>query len=191
MWTGYNAPKDIPEAMEDDYAVDAAALLHQFQRVLRITHTLGSPAHHTVIGHSYGTDVVGHTAATIGLDADDVIFVASPGAMVDHASMLKLTGHSDPTGRVWATVAPNDVILLALDATFVVDGRLPLPDVIPPQLVHGPNPAHPSFGAKLFYSEPEAGGIMKAHSAYWDDGKPSLRSMSLIISGRGVEVNLL
>ena len=61
----------------------------------------------------------------------------------------------------------------------------------PPQLVHGPNPGNPIFGAKRFYSAPEPGGVMKAHSAYWDDDKPSRDSMIQIINGQGNQVNLL
>ena len=73
------------------------AALDRFQDGLRGTHEDG-PAHQTVVGHSYGSLVVGYTAREPGLAADDVVFVASPGVGVDRAAGLGM-----PAGHVWAT----------------------------------------------------------------------------------------
>ncbi|MGQ0839283.1 alpha/beta hydrolase [Actinokineospora sp.] len=98
-WIGYDAPQDIVEAADGAYARDARQDLARFQEGLRATHS-GPPSHNTVIGHSYGSTVIGHTARDLHINADDVVFVGSPGVGVDNAGQLNL-----PPERVHATVA--------------------------------------------------------------------------------------
>ncbi len=64
--------------------------LNTFENGLRASH-VGPPSIDTVIGHSYGSTVVG-AAASGGhhLDADNVIAVGSPGMLVDRAGRLNL-----------------------------------------------------------------------------------------------------
>ncbi|MFD8492808.1 alpha/beta hydrolase [Amycolatopsis sp. NPDC059657] len=50
----------------------------------------GDPSHNTTVGHSYGTTVIGHAARDEHLAVDDIVFVASPGVGVNHASELGL-----------------------------------------------------------------------------------------------------
>ncbi|MGH9210360.1 MAG: alpha/beta hydrolase [Acidimicrobiales bacterium] len=86
-WIGYDAPQQVsrighpgsPSAMSPSYAANAAAALRSFQAGLDISHTGGGDFNKTVLGHSYGTTVVGHAARGGGFSADNLVFVASPG----------------------------------------------------------------------------------------------------------------
>ena len=177
-WFGYDAPPSLPDAVSDSYAQHAAGALDTFQLGLRATHP-GSPSHNTVVGHSYGTTVIG-AAATHGrtLNADDVILVASPGAETDHATGLHLGGVPDGQQghHVYATYAQYDPVQLS-------------------NPVHGVNPTEPAFGGTTFTSAPdgpgpwyELGWNPGAHSDYWNSNTPSLTNMGLIIAGHGSEV---
>ncbi len=128
-----------------------------------------------MIGHSYGSTVVGHAASGHDLPVDDVIFVGSPGVGVDHASELNL----EP-GQVWSSHAENDVIRRGM--------------------VHGRNPSDPDFGGQTFTSDPGTPmvtlnpgpwndplegdnlqvSITEAHSEYWDYRSTSLDNMVAI-----------
>jgi pimeloyl-ACP methyl ester carboxylesterase len=173
-WVGYDAPRDIfPDAAEDKWADGAKQNLNRFQDGLRASHE-GAPAHTTVIGHSYGTTVVGHAARDGNLNADDVVFVASPGVGVTHADQLHLNGvPSDQVGQhVHATVAQHDPIQLVAG-------------------IHGPSPTGLSFGGTTFESNPgeagpwyELGWNGAVHSRYWDDGNKALVNMGRIIAGK-------
>lgn len=174
-WYGYDAPQDFGAAAGPASAAGAAVPLDEFQTGLRATHEGATPSHNTVLGHSYGTVVVGE-AASEGhtLDADDVVFVASPGVGgPDHPSELSLTGvdPSDNADRVWATTGQYDPIKLT-------------------EGVHGPSPNSPNFGGHRFSSDSERGDWYKlgwnpsAHSSYWDDDNVALENMGKIIVDR-------
>jgi hypothetical protein len=137
-----------------------------------------------VLGHSYGSLVVGKAAAGAGLAADGVVFVGSPGVGVDAARDLRV-----PSGEVWSTTSRADVIqhaaaapgLLARDlAVAGVPGIGPLLAFGRPEheLWFGHNPSDPGFGARVFASAPLAG-----HVGYWDPGTPSLDTMAAITLG--------
>ncbi|WP_239154134.1 alpha/beta hydrolase [Amycolatopsis sp. FDAARGOS 1241] len=81
-WVGYDAPGELWDAASESYADNGKAGLSRFEDGLRASHG-GSQSHNTMLGHSYGTTVVGHAARDGGLNADDLVFVASPGAGVD------------------------------------------------------------------------------------------------------------
>ncbi|KAA2250121.1 alpha/beta hydrolase [Solihabitans fulvus] len=173
-WVGYDAPQSIvPQAAEDRFADGAKQDLERFQDGLRATHE-GAPSHNTVIGHSYGTTVVGITARDEGLNADDVVFVASPGVGVENARGLHLVGVSpDQVGQhVHATVAQHDPIRVAAGS-------------------HGPAPTGDDFGGTTFASNPGAAGPWyelgwnpSVHSQYWDPGNRALDNMGNIIAGK-------
>jgi hypothetical protein len=175
-WVGYAAPQDLAEAADASYAENAEHDLDQFQNGLRATHE-GVPSHNTVIGHSYGSTVIGHTAASDGLDADDVVFVGSPGVGVDNAADLNIS-----PDHVHATVAEHDIIRASnMDADFI-------PGI--EEDVHGPDPTRGDFGGRVFESDPGtegpgyAGGLSsEAHSQYWEDNNKALLNMGLIIAG--------
>lgn len=169
LWLGYDAP-DNPalNAPWPNYAEAGAPELRGFQAGLRETHD-GPASHNVVLGHSYGSTVVGHAAAD-GLRADELVFVGSPGVGVDSARELRLDGGVDAGAHVWASTAEHDVIRIAgLDDT----------------MVHGENPAGAGFGGRRFSS---ADGTwydpVSTHSQYWDQGNPARRNIAFIVTGQ-------
>jgi Alpha/beta hydrolase len=183
MWLDYDAPDFVDEAASTGRARAGAAALRHFQDGLRATHDGG--AHLTVLGHSYGSLVVGRASAEPGLAADDVVFVGSPGVGVDRAADL----HT-PAGHVWSTTSRSDVIQYTAVAPagvlgdLVTAGRIP---VIGPavafatpedDLWFGRNPSDPSFGAEVFRSQADAG-----HVGYWNPGRPALDAITRIALG--------
>ncbi|MFE9688471.1 alpha/beta hydrolase [Micromonospora sp. NPDC005806] len=181
LWLDYDAPDFLPEASRARQAEEAGPALHRFQEGLRASHE-GPPARQTVLGHSYGSLVVGTAARDHGLSADALVFVGSPGVGVDRATELRL-----PPGQVWAATAPDDVIRLArppaeLAGRAVLAGTPlgPLAAVLPDdhELWFGRDPADPSFGGRRFPSG------RRGHTGYWDPGNPALDGMARIVLGR-------
>jgi pimeloyl-ACP methyl ester carboxylesterase len=176
-WIGYEAPQNIvPDAASESYAEGAKKDLDRFQDGLRATHE-GAPSHNMVIGHSYGSTVIGHTANTEGINADALVFVGSPGVGVDNITELNF-----PADRVYATVAEHDAIHLS--NTLQVDQYGHVYD-----LVHNFDPTSAHFGAQVFASDPGTPGNVpgdysgEAHSQYWEPNSSSLLNMGEIIAG--------
>ncbi len=175
-WLGYDAPDEILDAGNTDHADGGKGALAAFQDGIRETHE-GDPSHNTVMGHSYGTTVVGHAARDSGLNADDLMFVASPGVGVDNVAELHLDGVPDSqTGsHVHSTVAENDMIHAA---NFEIEGY---------DIALGPDPATAKFGGQVFASDPGTEGFaglsLEAHSEYWNPNSKSLDNMGRIIAG--------
>ncbi|NLU77027.1 hypothetical protein HCA58_01180 [Micromonospora sp. HNM0581] len=182
LWLDYDAPDFLHEAAWDGQARAAGESLHRFQEGLRATHE-GPPARQTVLGHSYGSLVVGTTARDHGLAADALVFVGSPGVGVAHAADLGL-----PPGQVWASSAPDDVIRLtrppdelalraALGASPVgaIAGWLAGPS---DELWFGRDPAGPGFGGRTFPSG------RYGHTGYWHPDNPALDGMARVVLGR-------
>jgi hypothetical protein len=182
-WLDYDAPDFVDEAASTGRARAGAAALRHFQDGLRATHD--GTARLTVLGHSYGSLVVGRAAADAGLAADGVVFVGSPGVGVDTAADLHV-----PAGHVWSTTSRSDIIQYApaaptsLLGDLVTAGSVP---VIGPAIAFGTpeddlwfgcNPSDPSFGARVFPSQPDAG-----HSGYWEPGRPALDAITAIVLG--------
>lgn len=169
-WVGYDAPQNIvPEAGFESFADGAKKDLDRFQDGLRATHE-GAPSHNIVLGHSYGSTVIGHAARDEGLNVDDVVFVGSPGVGVANAGQLNV-----PTGHVYATVAEHDMIQVANTGNPLFDP-------------HGPDPASGGFGAHVFASDPGTAGpggtySGAAHSQYWEKNNDALKNMGRIIAG--------
>ncbi|WP_344750990.1 alpha/beta hydrolase, partial [Micromonospora olivasterospora] len=180
LWLDYDAPDFLHEAALPRQAGDAGPALHRFQEGLRATHD-GPPARQTVLGHSYGSVVVGTAARDHGLAADALVFVGSPGVGVDGAAGLRLPG-----GEVWASTAPDDVIRLARPpdalARRILVGASPLAAVLVGGEEHalwfGRDPTDPGFGARTFPSG------RYGHTGYWDPGNPALDGMARIVLGR-------
>jgi len=185
MWLDYDAPDFIDEAAGAGRAEAGAVQLRRFQQGLRATHD-GGPAHQTVLGHSYGSLVVGTAARTPGLAADSVVFVGSPGVGVDSASQLHV-----PRGQVWSTTSRSDVIQYAAVSPRSLIEDLAVSAAVPAigpwyafgrpedDLWFGRNPSDPAFGAHLFASQWNAG-----HLGYWDVGRPALDGITSITLGR-------
>ncbi|SDT71074.1 alpha/beta hydrolase [Actinoplanes derwentensis] len=174
MWLDYDAPDFLHEAASPRQAREGAVELRRFQEGLRATHE-GEPARQTVLGHSYGSLLVGSAAAGGRLEADSVVFVGSPGVGVDSATLLGV-----PADHVWSTTSRTDVIQLAKEPRDLLPGAR-LPDLSPgPErdLWFGRNPSHPSFGGRVFASQADAG-----HLGYWDEDRPALDAMARITLG--------
>lgn len=180
LWLDYDAPGFVHEAAGRDRALAGAPALRQFQEGLRATHD-GEAARLTVLGHSYGSLVVGSAAQSPGLAADAVVLVGSPGAGVEHATDLAVPS-------VYAMSSLTDAVQYATPAPVGLLKDLALNEVAGPllafglpedELWHGHNPADPDFGARVVPSQPDAG-----HSGYWDPGRPALDGLASVTLGR-------
>jgi pimeloyl-ACP methyl ester carboxylesterase len=125
----------------------------------------GDPPHLTVVGHSYGSTVVGAAASAQPLEADELVLLGSPGAMVEHVDEL-----ARPLGHVFVGEAPLD----------------PVADLG----VFGADPGDARFGATRIRANPGpdvswrdrlSGGD---HSHYFDAGSESLRNIARVVVGR-------
>jgi Alpha/beta hydrolase len=188
-WLGYDAPQlglsqgihnlDVTSTSD---AIAGASALTRFQNGLAVTHASGVPGHTVVLGHSYGSLVVGEAAAHDGMHPNDLIFVGSPGVGVNHASQLGVS-----PAHVWAGANAND----------------PVPDLPPANPAHwidnysshfGNDPTSPQFGGKDFAANYDPGKpsgfdpayyvTLKAHSGYWDPDSASLLNMAHIVDGQ-------
>ncbi|MFD8497402.1 alpha/beta hydrolase [Amycolatopsis sp. NPDC059657] len=161
-WMGYDAPNEIPNAIFQDYANNGKHALVDFQNGLSESHKDG-PAHSTVVGHSYGTTVVGLAMRDEGMAPGNVINVGSPGMGVHHASQLHYPGD-----QIYSIAADNDLV--------------------PDTQAQGNDPTDPSFGGRVINADPGPGGWMfgyssDAHSQYWDPRNPALAGMGEVIAG--------
>ncbi|MFB9850619.1 alpha/beta hydrolase [Micromonospora andamanensis] len=182
LWLDYDAPDFLHEAAGDGQARAAGEALHRFQEGLRATHD-GPPGRQTVLGHSYGSLVVGTAARDHGLAADALVFVGSPGVGVAHAADLGL-----PPGQVWASTAPDDVIRLARPpeelARRAALGASPIGTIAGwlagpgDELWFGRDPAEPGFGGRTFPSG------RYGHTGYWHPDNPALDGMARVVLGR-------
>jgi hypothetical protein len=171
-WLGYDRPMSVvTQAPWPSYAEHGAGALDTFEDGMRASH-VGARSVDTVIGHSYGTTLVGAAASgTHHLDADNIIAVASPGMLVDHASEL----HINAGGTVYAMTDPHDPIGPANLVT---------------QFTLGPNPVTTDFGAHDLLADTHLGTgpdgqfpSLEAHSGYWDDNTPALKNLGAVIAG--------
>ncbi|KUF16015.1 alpha/beta hydrolase [Streptomyces silvensis] len=165
-WLGYDAPDSVvKDAPFEHYAYDGAPAFNRFLDGLETSHTGDAAAHRTVIGHSYGTTLVGAAAETGRLNADDVIFAGSPGVKVSDAEEMDV-----PKGHVWNEHAEGDVV---------------------PELGrwgHGGDlgviPSDDTFGANQLITD------TTGHSGYWDEGSTSLLNQGLVVAGKGDEAEV-
>jgi hypothetical protein len=155
MWLGYDTPdltvpRLVTQGARSRKANEGADALDGDIDFLR---RVNAAAHLTVIGHSYGTVVVGH-ALQQGLDVDDAVVLGSPGMDVRDRKDLK-----SPTVKLWAT-------------------RHRRKDYIPLLPVHGEDPAAPGFHAERFRSDG-----LKNHSDYFRADSKALKNIALIATG--------
>ncbi|WP_052851973.1 alpha/beta hydrolase [Streptomyces avicenniae] len=155
-WVGYDTPETISVSPGlRDRAEAGAGDLRDFTAGLRAA-SERPDGHLTVVGHSYGSTLVGVAdSGGRGLQADDIVVVGSPGMGVDRAEDLRV----DPD-HVWVGVAPGDFVAEQLSG-----------------LTLGTAPQDSDFGARRMPVEP--GG----HSDYWRPGSQSLENIGRIIAG--------
>ncbi|MEU3857919.1 alpha/beta hydrolase [Streptomyces sp. NPDC028722] len=165
-WLGYDAPDDVvKDAPFEHYAYDGAPAFNKFLDGLEASHTGDAPAHRTVIGHSYGTTLIGAAAEKGTLNADDIVFAGSPGVKVSGADELDV-----PKGHVWNEEGGSD----------------PVPDI--GRYGHGGDgfviPSDPDFGANQMATDTHG------HGGYWTPGSKSLLNQALVVVGRGDDAEL-
>ncbi|MCR8573594.1 alpha/beta hydrolase family protein [Streptomyces sp. Isolate_219] len=177
-WLDYDAPDIIPEATSDRYAEQGAPILHHFLEGNRTAHQYasGETGHTTVIGHSYGSTLIGDTAKTAGwnetpVPADDVLVAGSPGMQADHAADLGI----DPK-HMWAMGGGSDDFIVRHGGYLSGLGD---------NLVI---PTDPEFGGNIMTSD--AGG----HGAFWDteggQASLSLKNQARVVVARYGDVTL-
>lgn len=184
-WLGYDTP-DSADATLRGAARSGAPALVQFLE--GIDPDAGKQV--TLIAHSYGSVVAG-VAAAGGIEADNLVFVGSPGTTLDHADDAVLR----PNGRVWAALAKNDPIEFGVAPQELLPFWLPFPitqawstlnlvNHSAAELWHGTNPTSDDFGAIQITTDGSSG-----HSGYFEAG--SLTNLARIVQGRDAEVELV
>jgi pimeloyl-ACP methyl ester carboxylesterase len=165
-WLGYDPPDSVVAAINEDPARDGATSLASFVASL-------PPAHITVVGHSYGSLVVGLAVGEKGMVADEVVFIGSPGVGADTVSDL----HLPPSSTVWTGLTPLDPIRLARAECLTEPGEC----LSSPEVVFGIDPHSSAFGARTF----DAGDapFWNAHSAYYTPGTNALDNIARIVTG--------
>lgn len=210
-WLGYRTPdlsvRGLLEGAASGRATVGATALVTDLEVLR---RMAPHSHITIVGHSYGSVVVGETlkSRTLGgrvreLNIGDVAVVGSPGMNVSTRAQLghreidvwaaKVRGidpgHLSVTLKVrWRAFVPPRVPL-PLPLPFAgppvsvsVDFGPPMPrDIVPFAPVHGRDPAARGFGAKPF----SAAGA-KDHGSYFVPGTVSLANLARIATDEEV-----
>ncbi len=199
-WLGYDAPQldlklspsslstlSLAEDAQTAFTADATAAapkLADFAAGLAAAHDPSFAAHTVMLGHSYGSLVVGEAAVRApGKLADDLAFVGSPGVGVNKAADLGV-----PASHVFAGAAAND----------------PVPDLPPADPADwlngssyshfGINPASPQFGGQDIYVDP--GRMVTpldpigAHSQYWDRNSASLKNLARIVDAQYGQIQL-
>ncbi|MCA0395379.1 MAG: alpha/beta hydrolase family protein [Proteobacteria bacterium] len=181
VWLGYDAPDHIPAAVLSGYATDGAPALRDFTFGLREAHQ-GPEARVTVIGHSYGSTVVGTADAMAGegLAVNDIIAMGSPGMgyeaderrpgwgpfRIDSPLVDDISDMHIGADHFWAGAASNDPVSYTE--------------------VHGNSPVDWSFGGQRITTEGASG-----HSEYWNPGTEALRNQAYILTGNYDQVDFV
>ncbi|MGW6585098.1 alpha/beta hydrolase [Streptomyces globisporus] len=173
-WLGYDAPQSVvKDAPFRHYADDGAPKFNQFMDGLNVANSTDSGGHHTAIGHSYGTTLIGSAARQGELNADDVVFAGSPGVQVGEASQMDV-----PKGHVWNEEAEGD----------------PVPDL--GRFGHGGSQWRFGGGVAIIPSDELFGanqmttGESEGHSEYWDRDTDSLRNQAAVVTGQYGKVKI-
>jgi hypothetical protein len=165
MWLGYDTPgadESGAGALGGGAAREGGRALDPFIDGLRTTHH-GDPGRLTVVGHSYGSTVIGDAASRgDGLAVDEIIVAGSPGMRVDNADALQVGD-----GHVWAGAAEDDD----------VSGWMS-------HMTHGEAPHKEGFGGNRYVVD------TTGHSDYWRKDTLSLRNQAAIVVGLYDEVTL-
>ncbi|MCX5213059.1 alpha/beta hydrolase family protein [Kitasatospora sp. NBC_00240] len=158
FWLGYDAPEVPPSNLSvvgTGRAEEAAESMRRFTEGTRVAQG-DHRTHLTVIGHSYGTTAVGAAASTGGgLQADDIVAIASPGMTTGSAANLNI----DPA-HVWVGAADDDAIRDVAGFSLGFD------------------PMFSEFGGNNIKIDTHG------HSGYWDQASASLLNQGKIIAGR-------
>jgi alpha/beta hydrolase family protein len=187
FWIGYDAPDNAPwdegwdgaGVVSEDLATRGGDRLADTVDGLRDSRN-GTPAHLTVIGHSYGSTTLGHAAHDHGLPANDLVFVGSPGVGgdTDHADDLRI----DPD-HVWAGANSRDPIAaLGNHGWFHLESAMFGAGL-------GDDPVEDAFGAHRFEAESttraDDDGLdaLADHAKYFDHDTESLYDIGQVVNG--------
>lgn len=151
-WLGYDSPEGMGMATIREERAQAGAVELQ-----RFVASLPSAATVVVVGHSYGSAVVGLAAPGFGPAVTDLVALASPGMGVADAAEL----HS--RARVWAGTADTDWIRL-------------VPHVRVAGFGHGADPTDSGFGARPLPTDRVTG-----HDSYLVPGSAALAALGRIV----------
>ncbi|MCX7445686.1 alpha/beta hydrolase [Corynebacterium sp. P7003] len=144
VWNGYEAPETLVDGAGDIPAELGAVAFRTFMHSL--SERCGPGVVQSVVAHSYGSLLVGMAASgeNGGLDADNIMFLGSPGTGAATVDDLRLRS---PDGRIAASRGTWDPVGLLVSERWGW---------------HGPDPADPAFGAEVV---PSTGG----HSGYFTE----------------------
>ncbi|NUR73162.1 MAG: hypothetical protein HOU81_20280 [Hamadaea sp.] len=150
-WLGYDPPEGFGKAaVREDRAEAGAAALTKFVEGLAVT----NPAAKVVlVGHSYGTVVIGLAAAHLGPTVTDIVVLASPG----------LGDGFHTTARLWAARADSDWIGW-------------VPGVRVAGLGHGADPTGDAYGARLLPT-----GNVNGHDGYLTPDSLTLVALAEVV----------
>jgi pimeloyl-ACP methyl ester carboxylesterase len=156
-WLGYSPPSGIDRASirSEDAQAGAGALV----RFVDGLAPQCPKATITIVGHSYGTVVLGYAAAHLPDAVTDLVAIGSPGMDVSNVAGLHTTA------RFWAGSDPTD-------------WTRKLPQIRILGAGHGKNPTSPGFGAL-----PLDVGNADGHDGYFVPGTQSLASLAAVTNG--------
>ena len=164
-WLGYDTP-GLAAAMRSGVAHTAAKQLVLDVAAIRNTYP---GAHLSVVGHSYGSVVLGQ-AMKAGLDAPTAVVVGSPGMDADARTEL---GSRNMT--LWAAKAKAAISVHVVPVVGIPLIGVRVGDLVAWAPVHGEDPAAGGFGARPFPV-----GAIDGHGSYFKPGTTSLRSIARI-----------
>ncbi len=158
-WFDYDAPDGIPsrEVLSEGQALSGGARLNAF-----LARVPEDPDRHvTLVGHSYGSVVVGAAMfGSMAAEVDDVLVMGSPGTGVDSVEEF-----AAPETGFYTMEAPMD----------------PVPNLD----WFGTNPNELDSGFRRVETGPRPG-----HSSYLAQGTEGLENAALIVTGRGSEARV-
>ncbi|MEU4898639.1 alpha/beta hydrolase [Streptomyces sp. NPDC044780] len=177
-WIGYDAPQSIvPQAMSPSFAERAAPDLNNFLDGLQTVQGGPDASHTTVIGHSYGSTVVGQASIDGKLAADDIVAAGSPGMRVGYADDLDVG-----EDHVWSEAAAtwrDQVPLGGKIAGLAGDSDISRwANLLPYGRMWSSNvPSDEDFGAHIMATD------AKDHGDYWRPSSVSLKNQAFVITG--------
>jgi hypothetical protein len=153
-WLGYDTPQGVgPAQAREDLARTGAAELTRFVAGLA---TIRPHATIALLGHSYGSTVLGRAAPRLPRQVTDLAVFGSPGTGVRTAADLHTRA------RVWAGQSTRDWIRW-------------VPGLLLFGLGHGTKPTDPAFGARAFPTHD-----VPDHDHYLSPGTDSLTALAQI-----------
>jgi hypothetical protein len=160
VWLDYESPQGIREAMSKEAGLEGGPRLAAFMNSLPAMKL--PEAKVTLVGHSYGSEVVGQSLLN-GAHADRVVLTGSPGIdkHVDHATDMVA-----PPTRVYTERAPGDYVSYTQ--------------------WHGPDPADFPDAIRMATADPvqnDEAVSVHWHNEYYRTNSESLRNVGRVVRG--------